>query len=136
MAKRPAMPKADAGTQAFFESILPTGAGITVRPMFGHRAAFVNGNMFSGSFGVDVFVRLDDASRSELLAVTGAHLFEPMAGRPMAEYVVMPRTWSREPERATEWVSRSFAWARTLPAKQSRPKSRASRQPKTTRGRR
>jgi hypothetical protein len=34
--------------------------------------------MFSGTFGKDIFVRLDEPSRAELLAVEGAKPFEPM----------------------------------------------------------
>jgi TfoX/Sxy family transcriptional regulator of competence genes len=100
--------------------------------MFGNVAAFISGQMFAGLFGNVVFVRLDEAARTELLAEPGAGPFEPMKGRPMREYVALPGTWRDRPERARAWVARSLVWAATLPAKapgQSRnaPKAPARR---------
>jgi TfoX/Sxy family transcriptional regulator of competence genes len=46
--------------------------------MFGNISAFVNGNMFAGLFGNDIFVRLSDKSRQELLGEKGASYLEPM----------------------------------------------------------
>jgi TfoX/Sxy family transcriptional regulator of competence genes len=80
MAKRRSMPKADPDVMRDFEQILPGDPRIVVRPMFGHKAAVVNGHMFAGPFGADLFVRLDQGSRSELLAVDGAKRFAPMNG--------------------------------------------------------
>lgn len=65
MAKRPTMPKSDPTIAALFETLLPTDERIVIRPMFGHKAAFVGGNMFTGAFGKHVFVRLDEPSRVE-----------------------------------------------------------------------
>jgi TfoX/Sxy family transcriptional regulator of competence genes len=48
--------------------------------MFGNISAFVNGNMFAGLFGNDIFVRLSDENRRELLEEKGASLLEPMKG--------------------------------------------------------
>jgi TfoX/Sxy family transcriptional regulator of competence genes len=111
------MPKKDTGTEAFFRSLLPQDARITVRPMFGHVAAFVNGNMFAGTFGKQTFVRLSDDLGAELTKVEGTSLFSPMQGRPMRGYVVMPSAWEKSPEKAKEWVARSLSWAATMPPK-------------------
>ncbi len=40
------MPKADKSSREFFTSMVPDDPRVTVRPMFGNLAAFVNGNMF------------------------------------------------------------------------------------------
>ena len=61
------MPKPDEASRKFFESILPEDTRVKVRPMFGNVAGFVNGNMFIGLFGSDVFVRLSEADKAELL---------------------------------------------------------------------
>ncbi|TMI14728.1 TfoX/Sxy family protein [Candidatus Bathyarchaeota archaeon] len=61
---------------------MPEDPRITIRPMFGNISAFVNGNMFAGLFGNDLFVRLSDESRKELLEEKGASLLEPMKGKP------------------------------------------------------
>jgi TfoX/Sxy family transcriptional regulator of competence genes len=66
MAKRPTMPTCDPKIAALFETLLPIDERVVIRPMFGHKAAFVNGNMFTGTFGKHVFVRLDEPSRPEL----------------------------------------------------------------------
>ena len=43
MPRRPVMPKSDAKIAALFETLLPADERVVMRPMFGHRAAFVNG---------------------------------------------------------------------------------------------
>jgi len=111
------MPRPGAAALAAFDSVVPEAPGVTKRPMFGNRAAFVNGNMFLALFGSQVAVRLSDEDRAELLRQKGASSFEPMPGRPMKEYVVLPESWRTSPKKAKEWVERSFAWAKKLPPK-------------------
>jgi len=125
MAKRPAMPKSDPMIAALFETLLPIDERVVIRPMFGHKAAFVSGNMFTGTFGKDIFVRLDEPSRAELLAVDGAKPFEPMKGRPMTEYVQLPESLLNEPPKAKAWLERALHWTSRLPAK-SRKKGGAT----------
>lgn len=111
------MPKPDEASKAYFESLVPSDPRIQSRPMFGNRAAFVNGNMFLALFGSQVAVRLSDEDRAELLKQAGASAFEPMPGRAMKEYVVLPESWSKSRKKAEAWVDRSFAWASKLPPK-------------------
>ena len=115
-------PRPDDASRAFFESILPDDPRVQVRPMFGNVAGFVNGNMFIGLFGDEVLVRLPDADRAELLEAEGASIFEPMAGRPMKEYVTIPHAWRSEPDRARGWVTRSLDWAGAMPEKKAKKK--------------
>jgi TfoX/Sxy family transcriptional regulator of competence genes len=126
MAKRPTMPKSDPKIAALFERLLPTDARVVIRPMFGHKAAFVNGHMFTGTFGKYVFVRLDEPSRVELLTVAGAKPFEPMEGRPMKEYVQLPESFLSEPSRAKAWLERALHWTSTLPAKGTKKRGTTS----------
>ena len=116
------MPKPSPAARALFESLVPDDPRVTVRPMFGNVAAFVNGNMFMGLFGDELFVRLSEAERSELLAIDGATGFEPMKGRPMKEYVALPASWCDDPTAAQSWVSRSLQWPSQIPEK--KPKKR------------
>ena len=111
------IPRPDEDAKEFFKSIMPKDPQVTLRPMFGNLSGFVNGNMFMGLLGNEVFLRLSDKDRAELLKVKGASTFEPMKGRPMKEYVVIPETWQEQPELINDWISRSLAWARTLPKK-------------------
>ena len=126
MAKRPTMPKSDPTIAALFETLLPTDERIVIRPMFGHKAAFVSGNMFTGTFGKHIFVRLDEPSPVELLRVAGAKSFEPMEGRPMTEYVQLPESFLNEPPIAKAWLERALQWASTLPGKGSKKRGATS----------
>jgi TfoX/Sxy family transcriptional regulator of competence genes len=118
-------PRADPLAVARFEGLLPTADDVVVRPMFGHPAAFVGGNLFLGVFGADVFVRLSEEDRPAALALRGAHPFEPMPGRAMREYVVLPPAAAADRARVGPWVDRSLRYARGLrrkAAKRSAPK--------------
>lgn len=117
MTTRPTMPKSDPNAAALFQTLLPADPRVTLRPMFGHAAAFVNGHMFAGTFGSQMFVRLDEPARAELLAVPGATPFAPMKDRPMKDYVQLPQSMLAERSSAKSWVTRAFEWTSTLPAK-------------------
>ncbi|MDA4134085.1 MAG: TfoX/Sxy family protein [Thaumarchaeota archaeon] len=117
------MPRPDGDDKAFFRSVLPSDPRVHVRPMFGNDAAFVNGNMFAGLFGKQLFVRLSVEDQAELLAEEGASRFAPMEGRPMSGYVVVPSAWRADPKKVGAWVEKSLAWSSRLPAKVTkRPK--------------
>ena len=111
------IPRPDEGSKEFLRSVLPDDPRITIRPMFGNMSAFVNGNMFAGLFGNDLFVRLSDESRKELLEKKGASLLEPMKGKRMKEYVLIPKAWRTQQETVRMWVARSLDWASKLPQK-------------------
>lgn len=118
---RGSMPKPGEGAKAAFTALVPDDEAVATRPMFGNLSAFVNGNMFCGLFGDDLFVRLPEAARAEVIAQGGAP-FSPMPGRAMQEYVTVPGGWQDDPDAARSLIARSLTWARELPAKQ--PKSR------------
>jgi TfoX/Sxy family transcriptional regulator of competence genes len=88
--------------------------------MFGNISAFVNGNMFFGLFGDDLFLRLSGEDRSELLKSKGASVLEPMKGKPMKDYVVIPKTWRERPETVRAWISKSLGWSSKLPPKKTK----------------
>ena len=115
-------PKPDPETRAAFEELVPDDLRVVVRPMFGNLAAFVNGNMFTGLFGGDLFVRLPEDGRAELMEAGGSP-FEPMPGRGMKEYVVLPSDWRDRPAESVGWIDRSLDWAGELPAKQPKKKA-------------
>ena len=107
---------------ALFDACLPNEPGVERRRMFGYPCAFVNGNLACGLHQDHVLVRLPEARRAELLAKTAARVFEPMPGRPMREYVVLPESILSSPPKLVEWMNRAHAYARTLPPKD--PKAR------------
>jgi TfoX/Sxy family transcriptional regulator of competence genes len=111
------MPKAAPRAAAQFEELCPSGPGIVRRLMFGNPSAFVAGHMFFGVFGDDLFLRLAPADQGAAQRLPGAHLFEPMAGRPMQEYVVLPGTVWDDRALATRWITKAVAYTQRLPPK-------------------
>jgi TfoX/Sxy family transcriptional regulator of competence genes len=106
-----------------FRALVPAEAGVTVRPMFGHIAAFLNGNMVTGLFGDGLFVRAKDADRDSLLAAGGED-FAPMPGRPMNGYVMLPSNWRTDEASTRKRIDRALAVTALLPPKQPRVKKK------------
>ena len=115
------MPGSSEEANAAFRELLPADEAVNVRPMFGNLAGFVNGNMFTGLFGDDLFVRLPPEDADRVVAEGGAP-FSPMPGRAMAGYVIVRGPWLAHREEAGGWVERSLAWTRVLPAKKPKAK--------------
>jgi TfoX/Sxy family transcriptional regulator of competence genes len=102
--------------------LLPVDERIVVRKIFGQPGAFVNGNLFAGTFGGDLFVRLSAADVERARAIRGSRPFEPMPGRPMKNYVVLPPALLRDSLRAREWVQRAVEFGAALPPKKTKSK--------------
>ncbi len=97
--------------------------GATKRMMFGAPVYFVNSNMFAGVHEDTIFVRLSEADREEVLSsFDEAAPFEPMAGRFMKEYVVLPEAVYNDEQEFIVWLDRSHQYVASLPPKE--PKSR------------
>ncbi len=111
---------------AAFDKALPASPSVIRRPMFGYASAFVNGNMFAGTFQDAIVVRLAEDDRVALLKLKGAALFEPM-GRPMKEYVVIPATVVAKPRELGAWIERGHRYVMTLPVRSATGKSSAKR---------
>lgn len=122
------LPKATRAAIALFESIRPTAPNVSVRAMFGQPAAFRAGHLFLGVFGDAVFLRMSETDRQAARRLPGARPFEPMPGRAMREYVVLPTSVLSDPPRARAWIERSLGYVSTLPTKTpARTKSRGDR---------
>ena len=120
------MPKPSEKAKAAFSKLVPDEPTVTLKPMFGNLSAFVNGNMFCGLFGEDLFVRLPEP---EIAAVKkqGGRDFEPMAGHVMSGYVFVPDTWLTKPDRAVVWIKRSLVVTGAMPAKAAKKKPPAKK---------
>jgi hypothetical protein len=99
-----------------FAEVTP-GPPATPRKMFGFPAAFINGNMFMGLHQEDMVLRLPDDARTELLRTNGARTFEPMPGRPMREYVVVPPALLKDRTKLSAWARRALDYCSLLPPK-------------------
>jgi TfoX/Sxy family transcriptional regulator of competence genes len=115
------MPKPSGDSAAAFVGLVPDDPAVTARPMFGNPAAFVNGNLFTGLFGDDLFVRVADDDGARLRAAGGSD-FAPMPGRPMKGYTTLPSGWAADPTTTRRWIDVSLEWSRALPAKSARAK--------------
>ena len=86
--------------------------------MFGNLASFVNGNMFAGLFGDSLFVRLSEKDdQIEFLKIKGTASFEPMEGRPMKGYFVVPKSWMGQRELVRPWIRKAFESTERMPEK-------------------
>jgi len=103
---------------ATFENAKPADPAVQQRPMFGYPAFFLNGKMFAGTFQDRSVVKFGD-DRTIPGAKT-AKTFEPMPGRPMAGFVVVPDAVVKSPTKLRAWIGHAHTYAKTLPAKKSR----------------
>jgi TfoX/Sxy family transcriptional regulator of competence genes len=110
------LPKASEQAKAAFQKLVPSEPAVTTRPMFGNLAGFVNGNMFCGLFGEDLFVRVSEDDQAKVRK-QGGRAFEPMPGRAMTGYVVVPAGWQKKADATQAWIITALAWSRALPAK-------------------
>jgi TfoX/Sxy family transcriptional regulator of competence genes len=117
---------------AAFETSTSELSGIEPRKMFGYSCVFAKGNMFAGLHEAGMVLRLPDEQRAEFLRLKGASQFEPMPGRVMREYVVVPRMLLNAPEKLRAWVEKSLVYVLSLPAKpkKSSGANRRSKNPK------
>ena len=120
------MPKPSEQAKAAFTKLVPGDPAITLRPMFGNLAAFVNGNMFAGLFGDDLFVRLPDAEAQPIMK-SGGRPFEPVAGHAMSGYVMVSTGWEKKPDAARGHITRALTLTRAMPAKAKKPAAAAKK---------
>lgn len=100
-----------------FGRVLPEAPKVERRKMFGYPCAFVNGNMFAGLFGAQMFVRLPAEERQALVADRGAKPLEPMPGRPMKDYIVVPPALMMREADLKSLAARALAFGASLPPK-------------------
>ena len=99
-----------------FNAVLDRYPDLTRRQMFGYPAAFIGGNLATSLFADGWVMRLSDADREELLNL-GARQFEPMPGRPMTGYSIVPPSIVDDDAALHSWLERTFAYVRSLPPK-------------------
>ncbi|HEX4802094.1 MAG TPA: TfoX/Sxy family protein [Myxococcaceae bacterium] len=103
-----------------FSQLVPPDPRVERRQMFGYPAAFAGGNLFMSLFEESMIFRLAEPQRAKLLSVPGSRLFEPMPGRPMREYVVLPDAMVGDAEAVRRWAARALEYALSLPPKKGK----------------
>ena len=119
--KKPAMPKWKPAPQQWidaFDAALPDET--ERRKMFGYPAAFVNGNMAAGLHQNDLVLKLDDKDRAALMNAGGKPFV--VMGKTMGAFVVAPQDLQKKPAELKKWLSRSIAYASSLPPKAKKKK--------------
>ena len=99
-----------------FGSVLDEFPDAERRKMFGYPAAFVGGNLATSLFHDRWVVRLPD-DEIESAKAGGAASFEPMPGKPMKGFVLVPPDDVSDDRRIRGWVERGLARARSMPPK-------------------
>ena len=92
----------------------------TRRPMFGYPSLVIGGHMFAGLYQDSLVLRLGAGDRAELTSRHGAAQFEPMPGRPMTGFVIVPPALVADPA-VERWLGRAFEHAKSLPPKKPKP---------------
>jgi TfoX/Sxy family transcriptional regulator of competence genes len=106
-----------------FDSVVP-GEPAERRQMFGYPAAFVNGHLFMSLFHEDFILRLPEDARDKM---KGAKPFEPMPGRAMTGYVVVPASITKKKAELRKWIAQALEHAQALPPKAKKAKSKRPR---------
>ncbi len=110
---------------ALFDEVVPDDPAVQRRQMFGYPAAFTGGNLFAGLYAASLMLRLPDDQLRQMIDVEGGRPFEPMPGRPMKGYAVVPESMllgDRPALRA--WLQRSLDAALKLPVKEPKPRKK------------
>ena len=91
--------------------------------MFGLPSVFVNDQMFAGVFQDAVFARVPPEMRASLERDFGAKALEPMPGRQMAAYLVLPDDIVADESRLSDAMKAAFQYTATLPPKVKKPRA-------------
>jgi hypothetical protein len=73
--------------------------------------------MFAGLHTESMVVRLGPAELVAFLELPGSRPFEPMPGRPMTGYAVVPGPILADERELRAWLERALAFTRGLPPK-------------------
>src|SRR5258708_961342 len=92
------------------------GAPAVKRAMVGYSGGFVNSDIVTGLFADKMVVGLPEDAGVGLMGIGGS-TFEPMPGRPMRDYVVIPETIIAKPAELKSWVAKALRYGGSLPAK-------------------
>ena len=122
----PKFEKPEPALVARFEDVVGRVAGpeVTRRPMFGHPCAWIGGNMATGLFAQQWWVRLAPDRLETVLATGEATTFSVMPGRAMQGYAVMPQSVVDDDRQVEAWIREALAYTATMPPKEPKPTKR------------
>jgi hypothetical protein len=104
-----------------FEAALPKHPDLQPRKMFGYPCCFVKGVFFTGLHEEKVVMRLPDEVKAQLPALDGAAAFDPMGGRPMKQWWVVPPSIIGDAGKLSALIADAFGRVQPLPGKAAKP---------------
>jgi TfoX/Sxy family transcriptional regulator of competence genes len=125
--------KAPEELKTFIQSLMQS-VDCEKRPMFGYPAFFINKNMFAGLFQDKLFLRISPDQYAILKErFPSIANLEPMPGRPMKDYFVIPEKLYRDTRMMPRVVQECAAYCEGLAPKAAKTakasKTKASRKP-------
>jgi len=95
-----------------FENALKDFPMVERRLTFGAPSAMIGGKMFAGLHNDKMILRL---SEQDAAAMPGAKPFEPMPGRAMRGWVVVPPRILSSTRELNAWMGKAMEWTETMP---------------------
>ncbi len=119
MPEMPKFTKSSPELKTRFAEVLDRHAApdIVRKQMFGYPCAWIGGNMVTGLFGEEWWVRVSESEREALLALPDAHPLEVMPGRAMGSSVSLPPDLVAKDADVDAWLTRAIEFGRSLPPK-------------------
>jgi hypothetical protein len=121
----PTWTKSPEDLKGAFATALDAFPGAERRQMFGYPAAFVNGNLWTSLHQARWVVRLGPPDSDALLALPGSGPFEPMPGRAMSGFYLLPDSVVADPAALRGWLERAWQTGVEMPPKADKPKKPA-----------
>lgn len=103
--------------ELFDETINSLPDEVEKRKMFGYPCCFLNGNLWMGLHQESWILRLSEEDRAVLKDEHGVEPFEPIMGRKMREYIILPEEMVDDDETRALWIAKALTFARSLPPK-------------------
>jgi hypothetical protein len=103
-----------------FQAALPDAPGVVTKTMFGQPAAFIDRQMFFGTFGDTLVARIGPSRVAELVGAGHATPFVPTEGRPWEDYAQVDAAGDPATHRAL--ALEALRWTSRLPPRAKPPK--------------
>ncbi len=107
-----------------FKAALPAHPDLQPKSMFGYPCSFVKGNFFAGLHEEKVVLRVPDEVKPKLPELAGASAFDPMGGRPMKLWWVIPPKVTQDAGKLRALIHSAFELVQPLPGKAPKPKAK------------
>ena len=95
-----------------FERVMEEIPNAERKERYGYLCLFRRGSLTAGLHSAGLFVRLSEEDRKQLIDMGGMP-FEPLPGKVMPEYVIVPATFATEPKELRKWIDRAMAFTET-----------------------